>query len=547
MIFAPLPHTEARDRIATLPLLTRDVFDGLLPELKAHAFTVSGITAMDTLVRVRDEIAAVPQGGATWAEAKKRIAADLEDRLGPKEADVRAELLLRTHTFRSYAVSRYRSLMAQRDAFPYWMYQTHGDERVRPSHKALDGKIFSAGHPIWQRIFPPWDWGCRCLIVPMTGPGTQRLKDKEQGASVAPEDLRVYDGGLADAIHKAERLPNGIALQRAQTWSDSPWGVTGKITDTWVQIQERYAHDPAVIKTFGKWALKTEIEPGYTIADWLGIKGKRVMPKVVKAKLPKATKAKAKVPVVAARDAAAVAKDVLALAAKRQAVVDEVKAASDKAVLSLTDINQQAAAITAIAKAKVKLDTVLEAARVAAQVATEARGAVRITRLPNDVAVAQVARDGAKIVERYTHKDLLPEVSILGTNKERSEYSPLTKVITLRKTADASVAAHEITHGVELQAPGLLQRSLDFLRKRAGGKAAIKLRSAKYPKYGKDEVAFEDEWEKKGGNLYTGRDYKGVATELLTMGIQRLHEDPILFAITDPEYFAFVISTLHKL
>jgi len=32
----PLPHTEARDRIAGLPLVTREVMDGLLPELRAY-------------------------------------------------------------------------------------------------------------------------------------------------------------------------------------------------------------------------------------------------------------------------------------------------------------------------------------------------------------------------------------------------------------------------------------------------------------------------------------------------------------------------------
>jgi len=94
----------------------------------------------------------VPAGEVTWAKAKKNIAAELEERLGGEEAVKRAELLLRTHTFRGYAASRYRSLMAQRDVFPFWQYKTHGDGRVRPSHAALNGKILPAGHPVWQKI-----------------------------------------------------------------------------------------------------------------------------------------------------------------------------------------------------------------------------------------------------------------------------------------------------------------------------------------------------------------------------------------------------------
>lgn len=33
-------------------------------------------------------------------------------------------------------------------------------------------------------------------------------------------------------------------------------------------------------------------------------------------------------------------------------------------------------------------------------------------------------------------------------------------------------------------------------------------------------------------------------TEILTMGIERLHADPIEFYMNDPEYFKFVIQTL---
>lgn len=43
-------------------------------------------------------------------------------------------------------------------------YTTQGDERVRDSHRALDGLTFTKRNfPEW--LIPPIDWGCRCYLV----------------------------------------------------------------------------------------------------------------------------------------------------------------------------------------------------------------------------------------------------------------------------------------------------------------------------------------------------------------------------------------------
>lgn len=571
MIFAPLSHTEASARIAGLPLLTRDVFDGLLPELKAHAFVVSGVTVMDELSRLRDMIAAVPSGEATWQEAKKTLTDDLEARLGPDEAPRRAELLLRTHTFRSYAVSRYRLLMAQRAAFPFWQYQTHGDERVRPSHRALDGKIFPAGHPIWQRIFPPWDWGCRCLVVPRTGKSVRAIRDREQGeANKAPEDLLVYDGDMADAIHAAERLPNGIALTRAPTWSDSPWGVPGEVRDLWPQIEARYAADPEVLAAFLGWAEKTEIEPGRTVSMWLG----RDKPEAPKPEPKAKRKRKAKVkpepepaPEAKAVTVASLTESLASLGSDYDQAMAAVQAATQAAHAALPAIfhgyrgdmegllkRAVPVEFAAIAKAKASLQAVIAKARDAVSLPTAERGKIPL-KLRDGLGSARskVAKEGALIVERYTHPSLLPPTEVMKAWKVSGQryaagYIPSMKVVVLKSDSTASTMAHEIMHVLEDVHRDVLASSLDFLRQRAGGVPAKRLSELTgYKDYTASEIAFEDEWLAKGGSHYTGKDYGGIATEILSMGIERLHRDPLLFARTDPDYLAYVLKTLRKL
>jgi uncharacterized protein with gpF-like domain len=54
------------------------------------------------------------------------------------------------------------------DALPFWQYWTVGDIRVRPGHAELDGFIARAIDPVWRKVYPPWDFNCRCSVVPLT-------------------------------------------------------------------------------------------------------------------------------------------------------------------------------------------------------------------------------------------------------------------------------------------------------------------------------------------------------------------------------------------
>lgn len=279
--FQPMPHTEARDRIAKLPLVTREVMDGMLPELRAYAFCITGLDVGDQLSKVRDQIAAVPAGEKTWDKAKKEIAAELSGALGGKEGQRRAEILLRTHVFRGYAAARYRSLLEQADIFPFWEYKTYGDGNVRPSHAALNRKIFPAGHDIWQRIFPPWDWGCRCLVVPLTKGAVERMQTGGMAAPVNDGSLlptqiskpEIYTTRESDLIATAQKLPDGTPLNHAPTWASAPWSIPGNIRHDWPLIQKRYAHDPEALDAFEKWA-KKQMMPGQKKSVWTWIAGR---------------------------------------------------------------------------------------------------------------------------------------------------------------------------------------------------------------------------------------------------------------------------------
>ena len=57
------------------------------------------------------------------------------------------------------------------------MYMTQGDERVRDSHRALEGLSFpKSSFPEW--LIPPIDWRCRCYLVEsFTRPNYMDIQD----------------------------------------------------------------------------------------------------------------------------------------------------------------------------------------------------------------------------------------------------------------------------------------------------------------------------------------------------------------------------------
>lgn len=77
--------------------------------------------------------------------------------------------------------SRWYQMQGGADALPNGEYLTAGDSQVRPAHAALDGKMWPLSDPIWNTIWPPNGWGCRCDVLPtQAGPAGEELQQQSQ-------------------------------------------------------------------------------------------------------------------------------------------------------------------------------------------------------------------------------------------------------------------------------------------------------------------------------------------------------------------------------
>lgn len=288
-LFTPVPNQEAIDFIRSKPVVSREVFDELLDELKGMAFTITGTIPADVQQSVRDIIATLP-AGQPWDVTKAQIVGEIspyivDPNASPEErekqvaaAEAKAELLLRINGQQAYAASAHRVMMRNLGTHPYWEYRTMGDSRVRSTHRALNGIILPATSPFWERHDPPWEWGCRCIKIPRTAADADEVRDRN-----AREDFeggRVLDGPLLRELELNNRLvlgANNIVNVSPPTgpnaWHWNPGEVRINVED----LRKRY--DPAVFKVFESWARKTSIEgEGRTVWQWMN--GEAAAPEV---------------------------------------------------------------------------------------------------------------------------------------------------------------------------------------------------------------------------------------------------------------------------
>ena len=182
-------------------------FGNLPNQLKQRAFTVAGIEQLDAVKRIRDAVAKLP-AGASWDEAKKEIAEVISTYTGvdKKAAKARAEHTLRMQGFQAYAVARHQEQMSTIDVLPYWKYVTVGDNRVRAGHAALDGKVLRADDDWWKTHYPPWDWGCRCIVESLSERQAKREGISEHNDMPTPERSGTFAFDPSDASIDIDQL-----------------------------------------------------------------------------------------------------------------------------------------------------------------------------------------------------------------------------------------------------------------------------------------------------------------------------------------------------
>ena len=484
-----VPNEDAAAFIRSKPVVSRQVYDRMLPEVQALAFTVSGVERFDLLQRVRDLTAELPQGG-DWRRLKRSIAGELSPFLGSDQAAAaRAELILRHHGLQSYRVGQWQQVQRNRDVYPYLEYIATRDTKTRASHQALHGVILPVDDPFWLGHTGPWEWGCRCGILQKTQAQVDAQKKAEQ--QLPPDARKVLGPTARNRLNREGRFIHARRDARGRLQPQENYDVRtpqqkgrrgpGTVEDLRIPLEVlRDRYDADIWRDFESWTRQTRVPlMDRTLWEWLS-------GAAIDTAAPATHTAEQLVSAIAGLHSREEAHALIELAPERRGQL------SHGARKDAGEINQGFDFVNRVTSG------------------TVARGHVGVRR--------SALRAHADAAGTYING----------------------------KHMRAKTVVHELGHILEIRNPDIIRAEAAYRAGRTVGESPRWMG----PGYARHEVTLEDEWAKRGGSRYcgkvyrhpaTGRDY---ATEILSMGLERLYADPIGFAKQDPEYLQFVLEMI---
>lgn len=105
----------------------------------------------------------------------------------------------------SISAANWHRLNADKDLYPYLVYETVGDSNVRYEHQLLDGTKLPVDDPFWNTHYPPNDWGCRCDVSNSDDPNGSTTTDQalEKGKGAIRNRMFKNNPGKSGQIFKS--------------------------------------------------------------------------------------------------------------------------------------------------------------------------------------------------------------------------------------------------------------------------------------------------------------------------------------------------------
>ncbi len=213
---------------------TRHWYD-IWQEAQAKSVTVSGMTRLDLLEDVKKGLVDAVKNGKTEKMFIDDLAPILRAKgwtgkrqsINPKTGEVtergpdlpaRLSLIFFQNVQSAYMYGRYRSMLANADERPWWMYVAVLDSRTRPHHAALNKKVFRYDDPFWKTHYPPNGWRCRCR--------TRALSDvqlEREGLTPESGEGRMIS---REAVVNPRAPESQQVVREVWGWQERPGGLT---------------------------------------------------------------------------------------------------------------------------------------------------------------------------------------------------------------------------------------------------------------------------------------------------------------------------------
>jgi SPP1 gp7 family putative phage head morphogenesis protein len=175
-----------------------------LQEANARAFTVAKVTRLDVLSDIRGALSEALKSGQTerwfennltpvlqskgWWGRQIAVSADGGAEVAQLGSPRRLRTIYRTNMQSAYMAGRYEQFAKNAASRPYFQYVAVMDQKTRPSHAAMHGRVFRWDDPIWETHWPPSAFNCRCRVRALS---ERNLKDRGLEAETSDGKLRT--------------------------------------------------------------------------------------------------------------------------------------------------------------------------------------------------------------------------------------------------------------------------------------------------------------------------------------------------------------------
>lgn len=156
----------------------------MLDDAHATAFTVAKTAKMDIVDDIHAAVIKAAEQGQTLNEFRQHLAPVLQAKgwWGKQETanpygEIQTAALGTPHRLKTiyltnmqsaYMAGRYVQMIEAADTHPYWEYVAINDSRTRESHRLLHGRVYHARDAVWDTLYPPLDYRCRCRVRPLS-------------------------------------------------------------------------------------------------------------------------------------------------------------------------------------------------------------------------------------------------------------------------------------------------------------------------------------------------------------------------------------------
>jgi len=227
---------------------------------KIKSFAISGIARGDELSTVFTALQDAIERGESFGTFKKK-AGDIFTRRGwTGKRAWRVDNIYRTNIQTAYNVGRYKQLKEEASIFPYWQYDAINDKRTRPTHLAMDGRVWPADHSVWNTWYPPNGYRCRCSVIGLTQGAVERKKIHVESEDITNRLIEPISPVSGEKMGGQQMLPDiGFAHNPGATyWGEIPDIFTDRINSWPAGIGRQAINETINGPVFAKWYSQPE-------------------------------------------------------------------------------------------------------------------------------------------------------------------------------------------------------------------------------------------------------------------------------------------------